>query len=162
MEWPVQLQGPPSCFWVGSVVGERESPPVFVLPASSALAVALGGLTCLPPQGHPSVCQGDILSGCSLRNRSWKECWVPFPRTQGSPGGGTVVSWGQRTCPEMLLDLKNIEHSASVDYRAMGSEQDHSILEREEEALSWGREVCCKLMGFLKLQVWLGFMSGIT
>lgn len=53
----------------------------------------------------------------------------------------------------MLLDLKNIEHSASVDYRAMGSEQDHSILEREEEALSWGREVCCKLMGFLKLQV---------
>ena len=54
----------------------------------------------------------------------------------------------------MLLDLKNIEHSASVNYRAVGSKQAPSILEREEEALSWGREVGRNSCGFFKAVDW--------
>lgn len=44
----------------------------------------------------------------------------------------------------------------------MSSKQAPSILKREEEALSWGREVGRNSCGFFKAADWTGFYVGIT
>lgn len=65
--------------------------------------------------------------------------------------GRSGVGGGQTTCPETVLDLKNIEYSASINYHAVTIANGPPPSREHDMAPSWGQDVGCKCLSFTKL-----------
>lgn len=150
MEWLVWLQCfpilPLGVVLVVCLVGGwgREAPPACLCPCPQWTGCHSGRSDTLSTLASyhrdPQHWPGWGFEWLFFEEQHEKNIVCHFPGPRDSPEAGTVVLWGKRTCPEMLLDLKNTEPSASINYQAVTSRQTPPSL-RERRRLQVGRKM---------------------